>query len=170
MRPKRDAMFFSTYRDRRLPAEDRFLLKVRKIETGCWLWLGALSDGYGTFGINGRTRYAHRFAYEYFRDLIPDGTELDHLCRVPQCVNPYHLEPVNHTTNCIRGNGGQHFSARTHCNHGHPFNETNTLIRTEGGRRCRECRRAISKRYRDSHLEACKARERAWQNKHKANT
>ena len=25
---------------------------------------------------------------------IPDGLHLDHLCRVPACVNPEHLEPV----------------------------------------------------------------------------
>lgn len=36
---------------------------------------------------------------------ITDGLELDHLCNVPSCVNPDHLEPVTHAENmrCIRG-------------------------------------------------------------------
>lgn len=37
---------------------------------------------------------AHRHSYQSLVGSIPDGLHLDHLCRVPACVNPEHLEPV----------------------------------------------------------------------------
>jgi len=51
----------------------------------------------------GKTVRAHRFYYERINGPIPDGLELDHLCRVHSCVNPDHLEPVTHTVNMRRG-------------------------------------------------------------------
>lgn len=64
--------------------------------TGCWLWLGALSaKGYARFHDRSYiVVWAHRWAYVHFRGRIPKGKHLDHLCRVPSCVNPDHLEPV----------------------------------------------------------------------------
>ena len=57
--------------------------------TGCYLWTGALStDGYGQFWANGRLRNAHIVSYELVKGPVPDGKELDHLCRMRCCVNP----------------------------------------------------------------------------------
>ena len=71
--------------------------------TPCWIWLGAKDPlGYGRF--RNRT-IAYRFSYEQVKGSIPDGLELDHLCRVPSCVNPDHLEPVTHHENLLRGRG-----------------------------------------------------------------
>lgn len=78
-------------------------------EKGCWLWIKELNrNGYGTF----RTHYkgkrkrnmAHITTYvlvkgEYDRSLL-----LDHLCRVRNCCNPRHLEPVTVKVNTERGN------------------------------------------------------------------
>jgi hypothetical protein len=36
---------------------------------------------------------------------------------------------------------GNRYARRTHCNNGHEFTPENTAIRSDGGRRCRECRR-----------------------------
>lgn len=47
--------------------------------------------------------YAHRLSYELFVGPIPDGYELDHLCRNRGCVNPAHLEAVTHRVNVLRG-------------------------------------------------------------------
>jgi hypothetical protein len=68
---------------------ERFWINV---ETGpCWRWLGPRNQsGYGT--MNGYM--AHRIAHEWFRGHIPDGYEVDHLCRVRHCVRPDHLEAV----------------------------------------------------------------------------
>jgi hypothetical protein len=83
-------------------AERRFWEKVEK-GSGCWLWRGRLSGGgYGQFKVAGREAMAHRYAYELLVGAIPDGREIDHLCRVRACVNPAHLEAVTHSTNVSR--------------------------------------------------------------------
>lgn len=80
-----------------------FWQKVQKTDT-CWLWTGAhLPLGYGTFRRKGKTMFSHRFAYEQLVGPIPPRFDLDHLCRVPACVNPAHLEAVTHAENCRRG-------------------------------------------------------------------
>jgi hypothetical protein len=72
------------------------LLKTRvAITSDCWLWTGTLNrDGYGRVSIGGREIGAHRAVYEALIGAVPEGMQLDHLCRVPNCVNPEHLEPV----------------------------------------------------------------------------
>jgi hypothetical protein len=112
--------------------------------SGCWLWLGTSSRGYGKLSLRGRNVWAHRFAYEAYVGPIPAGLELDHLCRQHCCVNPEHLEAVTHRENILRGEWFVAAHARkTHCVHGHEFNDANTYIRTEKNglsRVCRTCR------------------------------
>lgn len=81
--------------------------------TGCHLWLGALStDGYAQLWAKGRQRSAHILAYELARGLIPQGFQIDHLCRMRCCVNPAHLEAVTPQTNSLRGLGPFTFRER----------------------------------------------------------
>jgi hypothetical protein len=82
---------------------DRFWSKVDR-SGPCWLWTGGTSNaGYGHFHPTKRQgKGAHRVAYELVRGPIPEGLELDHLCRVVTCVNPDHLEPVTHAENMRR--------------------------------------------------------------------
>ena len=135
------------------PPVDRgalFWAKVDKSDPeGCWLWTGALSDGYGSFGIEGhRTKGAHRYAYETLVGPVPSGLQLDHLCRVRNCVNPDHLEPVTQRENLLRSEGAAARNARkTHCENGHPFDDENTSS-TNGKRRCRACGRESEQRRR----------------------
>lgn len=83
-----------------------FWRKVTKTD-GCWLWTGARAGRatlqYGNTRWSRRVRYAHRVAYELLVGPVPDGLELDHLCRVPLCVNPAHLEAVTRSENVRRG-------------------------------------------------------------------
>lgn len=66
----------------------------------CWLWTGKIEEtSYGRVSHRGRLEGAHRFAYELVVGPIPPGLHLDHLCRVPPCVNPAHLEPVTVAVN-----------------------------------------------------------------------
>lgn len=76
---------------------------VPEPNTGCWLYTNVFNNGYGQIQINGRDTLAHRTAYEYFKGPIPEGLELDHLCRTKACVNPDHLEPVTRSENVRRG-------------------------------------------------------------------
>lgn len=114
------------------------------------MWVGARSKcGYGQIGIDGRTHVAHKITYEMAFGPVPDGLELDHLCRVRACVRPDHLEAVTHAENCRRGDQGKHLAARTHCVNGHEYTADNMFLRKgiRGVTRiCRECGRT---RWRD---------------------
>ena len=73
--------------------------------TPCWVWRARIRDksGYGCLTVDGRTHSAHRVYYERANGPIVAGLHLDHLCRVPLCVNPDHLEPVTCAENVRRG-------------------------------------------------------------------
>lgn len=87
-----------------------------------------------------RTMRAHVWAYEFMVEAVPDGLQLDHLCRKPACVNPEHLEPVSPRVNTLRGLAPSAMNAvKTHCKRGHGFTSTNTYLRTDGSRVCRRC-------------------------------
>jgi hypothetical protein len=74
------------------------------LRTGCWIWQhGRTTEGYGQAWDGRRQTTAHRFMYEQAHGSVPDGTELDHLCRNTLCCNPAHLEPVPHEENVRRG-------------------------------------------------------------------
>lgn len=147
-----------TSKPRRFPKpadlEARWWLRVEKRADGCWQWVGAQWKlGYGKFTEPGTQRRvgAHRWGYERFVGPIPDGLELDHLCRNPSCVNPSHLEPVTHLENVRRGisgevNGGRQRS-KTHCPRGHEYTAANTYYRRDGNaRNCRACGALVTKR------------------------
>lgn len=89
-----------TKNDNFRPATERFWHRVELGDGGCWLWTGGKTTaGYGSFKYDGHSGYAHRYAYEVMVGEIPDGLELDHLCRVRNCVNPEHLDPVTPSVN-----------------------------------------------------------------------
>lgn len=114
----------------------------------CWLWPGALDKGgYGTVifhrpdGTSNRVG-AHRFMYVLLRGEIADGLVIDHLCRNRACVNPDHLEPVEHIENVRRGEA---LKRRTHCDRGHALTDDNVLswhLRVKGTRVCKTCHRS----------------------------
>lgn len=130
---------------------ERLLAKVRVAESGCWEWTASHvgSTGYGKIvNMNKTLMPAHRASYQLFVGPIPDGLEIDHLCRNPSCVNPEHLEPVTGRENKIRAmpyrvTGNE---KKTHCPQGHPYDEENTRLYTAPtgytGRNCRACSRA----------------------------
>lgn len=129
--------------DPRLP--DRFWTKVQvDWASGCWVWIGHLNDaGYGTLRWwNKPMQRAHRVAYIELVGEIPDGLQLDHLCRNRACCNPAHLEPVTQRENVLRGEGPSARAAvATHCTSGHEYTEANTYVRSSGKRDCRQCNR-----------------------------
>ena len=125
---------------------DNVLSKL-ELREECWIWTGATdAKGYGTVGWDRKTYRAHRLIYEILRGPVGEGLELDHLCRVPPCCNPKHLDPVHHRTNILRGVGmGARNAKKTHCPRGHVYDRT---LRN-GWRWCwtctRETRRAAAR-------------------------
>jgi hypothetical protein len=116
--------------------------------TGCWLWVSALTNGYGTF----RDGPAHRFSFELHRGPIPDGMQIDHLCRHPRCVRPDHLEIVTPQENTRRGISQKRrreiAAEKTHCSQGHALAPSNTYERSSknvASKVCRVCARATRK-------------------------
>lgn len=90
------------------PIEDFYEVVDHGHDTPCWIWSGALHGSneryrYGCIRRGKRLYPAHRFIYEQLRGPIPAGLVLDHLCRVTQCVNPDHVEPVTQRENMRRG-------------------------------------------------------------------
>ena len=129
--------------DSRLP--ERFWDKVEEDSGGCWVWTAGLNThGYGQFrlGDGQCSRGSHRIAYTALVGSVAEGLQLDHLCRIRNCVNPSHLEQVTHRENLRRGDSPTARNARkTTCFRGHDFDKENTYVRKGGGRRCRACRR-----------------------------
>lgn len=120
----------------------------------CWLWTGTIDDGgYGMIAGEGGRNYlrAHRVMYEILVGPIPKGMQLDHLCRVRNCVNPAHLEPVTPRENTLRSPVALAAinAAKTRCPRGHLFDVTYPITNTSRLRRgCLRCNAALARRQR----------------------
>lgn len=133
------------------PIEERLFPRIDA--TGpCWLWTGAKSiGGYGVISQGPRdatgTRMVHRAVWELLVGEIPDGYELDHLCRVRACCNPDHLELVTRAENVARGSQRAGINRKDACIKGHPFTPENTT-RNHRQRFCRACAIERNRQYR----------------------
>ena len=133
------------------PTSDRIEAYIlRLVDVPCHFWMGAVksagphySAGYPELHMENGVRLAHRLAYEEFIGPIPEGYEVDHLCRFRGCMNYMeHMEPVTPEENKRR-------ARTTHCPQGHEYNPVNTYYypTTNGNgypvvhRTCRVCAR-----------------------------
>jgi hypothetical protein len=81
-----------------------YLEEDRGHDTPCWIWQRAVNNrGYGLLRRGGRQFPAHRWYYIERFGEVPEGLELDHLCRQRTCVRPEHMEPVTPEVNRQRG-------------------------------------------------------------------
>ncbi len=125
--------------------EERFSFGYVEIDS-CWIWIrGMFRDGYGAFVLKGKTRRAHRVAYEMVHGVVltPDQF-LHHLCKNKACVNPAHLEityQLTHVDSAIYGN-----KQKTYCPHGHKYTPENTYWNKGNSRECLQCKLIRSRR------------------------
>lgn len=131
--------------------EQRFLEKVQiDAVSGCWIWIAYVDEisGYGQFWDGERVVGAHVYSYRRSKGPIPEGKELDHLCRVRKCVCLEHLEPVTRQINLLRGETiPAKNAAKTHCDSGHELTEDNVYKAKSGSRCCRKCRALWNSRW-----------------------
>lgn len=135
-----------------LTIRQRFDAKwIPEPNTGCWLWVGVIKHaGYGGMGSGTgplKSCSAHRVAWELYRGPIPEGMQIDHICRVRSCVNPDHLRVVTPRQNTLENSLSPSAlnAAKTHCSRGHPLSGDNLIIErpgpTQTRRSCRSCQR-----------------------------
>lgn len=158
------------------PAPERIVIRLRSrirvTPSGCWEFTGARRDGYGRISWSDGTRmvYAmtHRVMWTHEKGPIPEGLDIDHLCRNRCCCNPDHLEPVTRQTNLLRGETiPAAKAAQTHCKRGHEFTDENTYIGTRGTRMCRECGRAHARAHQAKNSEKRAMQNREWRRRQK---
>lgn len=133
------------------------------VDGDCWLWMGSRDreTRYGRVTVGGQCKYTHRVFYEHLGGHIPEGLQLDHLCRVPSCCNPQHLEPVTALVNVRRGMR----ATKTHCKRGHELTGDNLYVwvsKKGTHRTCKTCRDASRRKA----MAAAASRRKATWNKH----
>jgi len=116
--------------------------KITK-NTDCWIWTGPKTpNGYGKHrrGPGHPERVIHRILWEHANDQeIPEGMQLDHLCRQRDCCNPDHFEVVTPSENTMRQD--HFFRNKQECPKGHAYDDANTRVSKAGKRVCRTCER-----------------------------
>jgi len=80
----------------------RFLSRITKTDT-CWIWKKETKPReYPQMRVKGKNVCVHVWAYKQFVGPIPEGYQVDHLCRNIRCGNPSHLEAVTQLENLRR--------------------------------------------------------------------
>jgi hypothetical protein len=115
---------------------------------GCWPWMGRRNQyGYGVVQFAGRRSTCSRVSWLLTNGVLPDRTQVDHLCRNRICVNPAHLEPVTQQENQRRGllARGRTPLGITYASGDH---EHDIRSRAKGGRYCRICHTIYNRTWR----------------------
>lgn len=152
----------------------RFWSKVDRSggQDACWPWTaGRNESNYGRMWIGSkadgtwRKVGAHVIAWSLTNERQPTAFIL-HKCDNPPCCNPSHLFEGTQTDNMrdaaakgrlnaprpsISGDGN-HQRQKTHCRHGHAYDEINTRWLADGTRQCRLCNRNGWRKWSNAHL------------------
>lgn len=135
----RRAEFIIGHRPKADPVQ-RFWAKVEKSDD-CWPWIGSRgADGYGRFWDGKSFVLAHRFVLRLVGREPASDLQVDHLCRVRECVRPDHLDAVTRLVNVRRAL--PYREQKTHCKRGHDFAVTG-FVNHAGYRECDTCRKEL---------------------------
>ncbi len=138
------------------PVADRLPERLRA-SGDCLEFVGAKNAfGYGIIRVAGKNKMAHRVAWEIANGQIPEGMLVCHRCDNPPCCNAAHLFIGTQLDNVrdmwTKDRGSRFNSLKTHCPHGHPYEDALVIVRYDRGgvteRRCRSCQRAQNRRRR----------------------
>ena len=123
------------------PLADRFWEKVDKsAPNGCWVWTGARTHGHGTIHVAmpNKLDYTHRVVFGLLGQEIPEGMQVDHICRNRLCCNPDHLRFVTRDQNVVENSLSPSAlnKAKYYCKRGHPLAGENLRLNRRGHRSC----------------------------------
>ena len=120
---------------------ERFWTKVNKTDS-CWLWTGKIDDGYGRFQIGPKLYLVHRLAFAMLNHKLGENTQVDHLCKVRNCINPKHLDEVTSKENTRRGLIKKYNTDPNKCPYGHDY-DREIPGKAEGSvyKNCSKCRK-----------------------------
>lgn len=125
---------------------------MSELESPCLEWTGSKnSKGYGKRWDGARLQYVHRLTWAESNGPIPDGMVVCHRCDNPSCYRLEHLFIGTQSDNIhdMHRKGrhpGNGLAQKTHCKHGHPLSGENVYWRPSGGRLCRTCNAASTRR------------------------
>ena len=111
-------------------------VKVNPV-TGCHEWTGYKNpDGYGLARFKGRRSPVHRIMWEEVNGPVPEGLQIDHICRNRACCNPKHLRVVTPQVNTLLSDNPTAVNARKpHC----PKCGAAYTVMDDGRRYCKPC-------------------------------
>ena len=134
-----------------LSVAERLAAGLERKPNGCLEWVGLVNDqGYGLIKVDGKTLKTHRLAWGLAHPDEPPPPVVRHfVCDNPPCCDTEHLrrgtKADNNADMWAKGRGrmltANLNSQKTHCPQGHPYDDANTVVRPNGGRRCRACHR-----------------------------
>ena len=128
---------------KKIPAIHRILSKVLVDDNDCWLFQGCINKyRYGSIKIDGIAVRPHRYVYGFFNEEIPDDKDAHHLCGMPDCCNPAHIEVLTHDDHMLK-----HRSP--HCNKC----KKELSLNKHGKQKCKSCEASYSRAYYKNHKE-----------------
>jgi hypothetical protein len=123
------------------------------------LWKGSGTDGYGRCKHEGRTQFTHRVAYQLVVGPIPEGKQLDHVCRVRACCNPDHLRVVS----CAENLQLRPKEPKATCINGHDRIAAGVTAQSA----CRQCLRDAANKFRRENPVLARSRLYDWRERNR---